>query len=149
MYTGGALFMDMSSKLVENVFLQHINTHETLKANQDFKLKCKDAGVIPLEYISANGSAFNSKSNAAHLSNFSQIQHFAGVGAHHHNAVAAKAIQTIMSVARTMMLHSAIHWPEVSDASLWPMADPYATYLYNKVSVPSTSLCPDAVFTNS
>ena len=31
------------------------------------------------------------------------------------------------------MLHSAIHWPEVSDPSIWPMAVQYATYLYNKV----------------
>ena len=74
MYTGGALFVDMSSKLVENVFQQHLNTHETLKAKQDFELKCKDAGVIPLEYISDNGSTFTSKSYAAYLSNFSQIQ---------------------------------------------------------------------------
>ena len=109
MYTGGVLFMDMSSKQVENVFYQHFNTHETLKAKQDFKLKCKDVGVIPLEYISDNGSAFSSKSYAAHLSNFSQIQQFAGVGAHHHNGVAEKAIQTIMSIATTMMHHPDIH----------------------------------------
>ena len=43
---------------MENVFQQHLNTHETLKAKQDFKLKCKDAGVILLEYISDNGSVF-------------------------------------------------------------------------------------------
>ena len=47
MYTGGALFVDMSSEQVENVFQQDLNTDETLKAKQDFKLKCKDAGVIP------------------------------------------------------------------------------------------------------
>ena len=41
MYMGGALLMDMSSKQVENVFQQHLNTHETLKAKQDFELKCK------------------------------------------------------------------------------------------------------------
>ena len=74
MYTGGAHLADIISKPVENVFQQHLNTHETLKAKQDFKLKCKDAGVIPLEYISDNGSVFPSKSYAAHLSNFSQIQ---------------------------------------------------------------------------
>ena len=150
MYTGGALFVDMNSKQVENVFQQHLNTHETLKAKQDFELKSKDAGVIPLEYISDNDSAFTSKSYAAHLSNCSQIQPFAGVGAHHHNGVAEKAIQNIiMSIARTMMLHSAIHWPEISDPSLWPMAVQYATYLYNKVPDPSTGLCPDDLFTKT
>ena len=48
MYTGGALFMDMSSNGVENKFQQNLNTHETLKAKQDFELKFKDAGVIHL-----------------------------------------------------------------------------------------------------
>ena len=74
MFTGGALFMNMSSRQVENVFQQHLNTHETLKAKQDFELKCMDAGVIPLEYISDNGTAFTSKSYTAYLSNFSQMQ---------------------------------------------------------------------------
>ena len=87
-------------------------------------------------YISDNGSAFSSKSYAAHLSNFSQIQQFAGVGAHHHNGVAEKAIQTSMSIATTMMHHPDIHWPEVSDPSLWPLVVQYATYLY-KVPDPS------------
>ena len=134
---------------MENVFQQHLNTHETLKAKQDFKLKWKDAGGIPLKYNSDNGTAFTSKSYAAHLSNFSQIQQFAGVGAHHHNGVAEKAIQTIMSIARSLMLHSAIHWPEVSDPSLWPMVFQYATYLYDKVPDPSRGLCPDDLFTKT
>ena len=83
-----------------------------------------------MEYISDHGLAFISKSYAAHLSNFM----------HHHNGAAEKTIQTIMSIARTMMLHSAIHWPEVSDPSLWPIAVQYATYLYNKVPDPSTGI---------
>ena len=40
MYTGGTLFSGMSSKQVENVFQQHINTHKTLQAKQYFQLKC-------------------------------------------------------------------------------------------------------------
>ena len=77
---------------------------------------------------------------STHLSNFSQIQHFAGVGTHHHNGVGEKTIQTLMSIATTMMLHSAIRWPEVSDPSLWPMAVQYATYLYGKVPDPSPEM---------
>ena len=73
----------------------------------------------------------------------------AGVGTHHHKRVAEKAIQTIMSIAKTMMLHSAVHGLEVSDPSLWPMAVQYPTYLYNKVPDPSTGLCPDDLFTKT
>ena len=37
------------------------------------------------------------------------------------------------TIARTMMLHSAIHWPDVSDARLWPLAVQYAIDLFNHV----------------
>ena len=59
------------------------------------------------------------------------------------------AIQTIMSIARTLMLHSATRWPEVSDPSLWPMAVQYATYLDNKVPDPSTGICPNDLLTKT
>ena len=134
---------------MEKVFQQHLNTHEALKAKQDFKLKCKDAGVLHLEYISGNGTAFISKFYTAHLSNFCKIQQFAGVHSHHYKELQRKAIQTIMSIARSMMLHSAIHWPEVSNLSLWPMAVQYATYICNKVPDPSTGFCPDNLLTKT
>ena len=54
-----------------------------------------------------------------------------------------------MSIATTMILYSAIHWPDVSDPSLLSMAVQYATYLYNKVPDPSTGLCPDDLFTKT
>ena len=63
---------------------------------------------------------FTSKSYTVHLSNFSQTQQFAGIGAHHHNGVAEKAIQTIMSITRTMILQSAIHWPKSLTPSFGP-----------------------------
>ena len=46
-----------------------------------------------------------------------------------------------------MMIHAAIHWPEVADASLWPMAVQHAAYLYNRVPDPSTGLAPVDIFT--
>ena len=73
---------------------------------------------MPQTYMSDNGKAFTSKDFVEHLSKFYQISKFAGVGAHHHNAIAERAIRTIMSIARTMMIHSGIHWPDVSDSGL-------------------------------
>jgi hypothetical protein len=43
---------------------------------------------------------------------------FAGVGAHYQKGNAERAIQTITLVAQTMMLHAAIHWPDVADTAL-------------------------------
>ena len=98
---------------------------------------------MPQEYISYNGSAFTSSQYTAHLRDFKQIHHFAGVGAHHHNVVAERSIQSIMSIAQMMMLHAAIHWPEMADSSLWPMVVQHATYLHNNVPNPTTVLSPN------
>ena len=62
-----------------------------------------------------HGKAFTSAGFTSHLSQFEQAMKFAGVVAHHHNGNAERAIQTIMYIVRTMMLHSAIHWPDVAD----------------------------------
>ena len=39
-----------------------------------------------------------------------------------------------------MMLHSAIHWLDVADATLWPMAVNLAVYIYNHVPNKETGL---------
>ena len=47
-----------------------------------------------------------------------------------------------MAMARTMLLHSAIHWAEVADESLWPMAAKHAVFLHNLIPNLSTGLSP-------
>ena len=112
----------------------HLNTHEIIKAKEAFKLICRDHGVIPQSYLSDNnGKAFSSAGFTAHLSQFEQVINFSGVGAHHHNGNTERAIQTIMLIARTMMLHSAIHWPDVADPILWPITVQHAVFLRNHV----------------
>jgi hypothetical protein len=133
-------------------FVNHqvtLSTHATLESKEQFESLCRDHGVVALEYLSDNGTSFTSQAYRDHLLAFSQTSKFAGVGAHHHNGVAERAIQTIMSIARTMMLHSAIHWPDVSDASLWPLAVDHATRLFNLMPNPDTGLSPHDLFTKS
>ena len=77
-----------------------------------------DHGVIQQKYLLDNGSAFTSAEYRNHLSVFNQIQQFAGTGAHHHNSCAKRAIQTIMSISRAMLMHTFIHWPDMEDTSL-------------------------------
>jgi len=148
-YSGGCIFVDNASGLVHVEHQQHLNTHETLKGKEKFELMCRDYGVVPIEYISDSGSAFTSKEFDSHLSKYQQIISFAGTGAHHHNAIAERSIRTIMSIARTMMLHAAIHWPNMADATLWPLAVDYAVHIFNRVPNPHTGLSPLDVFSNT
>jgi hypothetical protein len=55
-----------------------------------------------------------------------QTLSFNGVGAHRQNGVAERSIQTVMNMARAIMLHATLHWPEHSFTDLWPLAMNYA-----------------------
>ena len=148
-FVGGCIFVDHASSNIHVEFQSSLSSHETLAAKQAYENVCKDVGVVPQVYMSDNGKAFTSKEFVEHLSQFYQISKLAGVGAHHHNAQAERAIRTIMSIARTMMIHAGIHWPDVADPSLWPMAVKHATYLYNHVPSHTTGLSPSDLFTKT
>ncbi|KAI2489575.1 hypothetical protein MHU86_25021 [Fragilaria crotonensis] len=51
-------------------------------------------------------------------------------------------------MARAMLLHSAAHWKNGVDSSLWPMAVSYAVYVYNNTPN-AQNLCPADLFTGS
>jgi hypothetical protein len=122
MYKGGCIFVDSASGYVHVELQATLGTTETLQAKEAFKLMCRDAGVIPQEYLLDNGTNFTSKAFSENILKLDQKALFAGVGAHHHNGIAERHIQTIMAIARSMLIHSAVHWPAVADTQLWPMA---------------------------
>jgi hypothetical protein len=92
-------------------------------------------------YQSDNGT-FGSAAYTKEIMDRYQDVSYSGVGAHHHNGVAEHAIGTIMSMARTMMLHAAVRWPDVADSTNWPMAVDYAVYIYNHVPNALSGLSP-------
>ena len=108
-YSGGCIFVDHASGYIVVVPQVHLNTHETLKSVEALTAIYRDFGVIAQTFLSDNGSAFTSADFQQHLKKFEQVSRFAGVGAHHHNGVAERNIRTVMTIARVMMLHSAVH----------------------------------------
>ena len=80
-----------------------------------------------------------------------QKQSFSGVGAKHQNARAERSIQTIMYMARTFMLHVALHWNEsgTDNLALWPFAVKHAVWLYNRVPNRITGLTPLELLTKT
>jgi transposase InsO family protein len=96
----------------------HLTSFEKLQAKDRYEDMCRDHGIIVQSYLSNNAAAFTSQEYTTKFSVLKQVMRFAGVGAHHHNSVAERPIGTIMTMARTIMLHAAIHWPESADATL-------------------------------
>ena len=149
MYKGGAIFVDQATGYIHVEHQTTLTTHATLRAKESYEAMCRDYGVIPQKYLSDNGTAFTSAGYRNHLVDFAQVQRFAGAGAHHHNSRAERAIQTIMSISRAMLMHSFIHWPDMEDTALWPMAVNHAVYLWNHVPDPATGLCSADLFTKT
>ena len=149
MYSGGCLFVDHASGFVHVEHQVSLTSHETLVSKHKFEAAARDSGVIVQSYLSDNGKAFTDKEYVAELAAFKQVSHFAGVGAHHHNGVAERNIQTIMSMARTMMLHAAIRWCDTADTTLWPMAVDYAVYIHNHLPNRKNGLAPLDIFSGT
>jgi len=73
-----------------------------------------------------------------------QSQSFSGVGAQHQNARAERAIQTIMYMAWTFIVHASLHWTErgSDDLSLWSFLVKHSVWIYNSVLNAWSGLTP-------
>jgi hypothetical protein len=76
-------------------------------------------------------------SHARPRENTTQVEFWA-----QHNGMAKRAIGTITNMARMKMLHAAIHWPDATDATQWPMAEMHERYLYNHMPHLETGISP-------
>jgi hypothetical protein len=147
LFKGGCIFSDNTTSWVQVEHQLNLTTHETLGVKERFEFASRDYGVIIQEYLSNNEAAFTSHEFSNHLRQFEKTIRFTGVGAHHHNGIAEKDIQAVVSVARTLLLHSAIHWPDFADAQLWPMAVDHAAFLHNHMPRKDTGMSPHDLFT--
>ena len=58
---------------------------------------------------------------------------FSGAGYSHQNGAAERAIKTIVTIARTMLVHAALRCPEYTlSTDICPMAMDYAAWVYNR-----------------
>ena len=141
-FSRGCIIIDGATGYVDAQFQSHLNANETIEALQRFEALAADNGVIIKEYQSDNGAAFTSETFRKHLFDHGRNNRYSGAGSHHQNGKAERAIRTIMAMARTMLMHSSIHWPEISDPTMWPMAVKQAVWIYNHIPNPETGLAP-------
>ena len=74
---------------------------------------------------------------------------YSGVGAHGQNGVAEREIQTVVTSARTMMIHQALLWSEHFDTRLCPFVLDQASYLYNHLPNKFSHVAPLEIFVGS
>jgi hypothetical protein len=148
MYRGGTIFVDICSGKVWAYHQVSLSANDTIRSKMNFERDCHTHGVGVQAYHGDNG-IFNSAEFLRELDTKGQGIQLSGVGAHHQNGVAERAIKTVMERARTLMLHAAIHWPEARDEQLWPLAVDYSLQLWNNTPKEGVGLSPEELFSRS
>ena len=127
---GGTIYVDHATG---RVFIFHqvsLRAGETLTGKRKFERMMHQAGHRVKKYHGDNG-IFASAAFRQDCLLKDQDLDFSGVGAQHQNGRAERAIRTITSLSRAMMIHAALHWFDSHDLSLWPMAMDHAVDIWN------------------
>ena len=146
-YKGGCIFVDHATGFIFVHLEIHQTASETVQGKQQFERHLFEYGVSVQKYQGDN-LVFSSREFTLELLQNHQLIHHSGVGGHHQNGIAERSIGTILSMARTMLIHAMIRWPEVIKLEIWPMAVTYAVWIYNRM--PKTNgLSPLELLTSS
>lgn len=146
-YAGGAIFLDIASKLVFINHQSNLTAAATLSSKHLFERFADEFGVKIKEYL-ADNEPFRAQEFVQDCINQRQNQSFSGVGAHHQNSV-ERSVQNIFNSARAMLLHFILHWPQQTNLQLWPFAVAYAAWIWNNTPDLGSRLSPLEVFTGS
>ena len=125
-----------------------LKSGETIKAKRLMDRVALECGH-KIKSFRADNMPFYSAEFRAELELHNQSIDFSGVGAHHQNGAAKRAIQTVTQWARCLMLHAIIHWPDAADLKLWPFALEQAIYLWNHLPHGDTFLSPYELFSGT
>jgi hypothetical protein len=140
MYKGGVIFVDHASGYVHIEPVVNFTAGKALRAKRAFEREMLSMGVTVLNYHTDNG-VFTAQAYQDELAKLNQQLSLSGVGAHHQNAMAERMIGVTVAMARTMMLHAKMRWPNQVSTKLWPMALKHAQHLHNHL--PGTNnVCP-------
>jgi hypothetical protein len=144
-YQGGTVFIDMATGFMYVQNQVSLGAAETLRAKHQFEREARNCGV-PIESYRGDNGVYRTTEFQKDLYIRGQTMSFSGVGAHHQNGTAEKAIRTISESSRAMMLHAALHWPEQMSLDLWPFAIDYAVYLWNRMPRMDSGVSPLELF---
>eukprot|EP00956_Cyclotella_meneghiniana_P015029 scaffold22790_cov42-Cyclotella_meneghiniana.AAC.1 len=150
MFHGGTIFRDAASKYIHVQNQVSLGAGETVNAKMAFEEWLWEQARVTVKHYHSDNGVFDSTLFREACEEENQKQSFSGVGAQHQNAEAERAIQTIMYMARTFMIHAALHWGSdgSDDLSLWSFAVDHAAWLYNRIPQQKSGITPLELVTN-
>lgn len=147
-YNAATFFVDNFSG-VGYVYLQEItDMRETLMAKEAFEKSAEVHGVQIKRYH-ADNSCFKEKTFRQAVFDAKQTITYCGVYAHHQSGIAEKRIWDLQDLARTMLIHAKMHWPEAVHECLWSYALRMACHALNTTPKKGHSATPMEIFSAS
>ena len=147
-FRGSTLFVDAATNRLHAEHQVTLSANETISSKTRYERLAQTYGVDVQAYHTDNG-VFKSQAFLKAVTDQKQTIRFSGVSAKWQNGAAEGAVRIVVSRARTMMIHAALHWPEIHDEELWPMAVDYAIHLYNNTPQPHSGLSPNEIFSGT
>ena len=145
-FKGGTMFVDHASSFIYMHNQISLRVGDTLQGKHAFE-KFADQYGIKLKSFHADNHPFGALEFINDLELQDQLITFSGVGAHHMNGVAERALKTVTSWAQAMMMHQLLHWPSAFQADLWPFAMEHAVHIWNSLPREHNGLTPTELFT--
>jgi hypothetical protein len=147
-YHGGTIYVDHYSGYIHLVNQISLRTGETLLGKHDFERFAAVHGISVKSYR-ADNHPFGSKEFQADIRLHGQTCSFSGVGAHHQNGAAERAIATVVRWSRSAMMNQCLYWPEQFEEHYWPFALEHAVHIWNHIPRDKDGLTPYELFTNT
>jgi hypothetical protein len=95
-----------------------LGAKKTVMGKAYFKQWLYDQCVCEVKHYHGDNGIFSGEEFRHDCEEKQQNQSFSGIGAQHQNACAERAIQTIMYMTQTFMVHASFHWTERSSVDL-------------------------------
>ena len=129
-YHGGTIFNDAASGAIRVEHQASLGAADTLTLKDRFKEWLYDLACTKVRQYHSDNDIFAASDFKKDCDGKHQCQSFSGIGAKRQNGQAERAIQTILYMARTFMIHVLLHWNERGgdDISLWPFTVQHAVW---------------------
>jgi hypothetical protein len=143
-FQGSTIYNDSASGLIWVENQVSLGANEKAMGKAHFKQWLWDQCVSKVKHYHGDNGIFSAEEYRCDCDKKGQSQSFSGVGAQHQNARAERAIQTIMYMAQTFMVHAYLNWTDrgSDDLSLWFFAVKHSVWVYNRVPNARSGLTP-------
>ncbi len=111
-FQGGTIYNDAASGLIWVESQVSFGANETVMGKSCIEQLLWDMAYTEVKHYHGDNGIFSAEEYCLECKEKGQCQSFSGVGAQHQNVRAEHAIQTIIFMAHSFMVHSSLHWTD-------------------------------------